>query len=75
MPVTLALQTQIAALQARIDAVAANASPEDVVMLARQLTAYSWEDRLEDCKVSDEAKHDSRELSIAVWLYDQEAKS
>lgn len=37
---------------------------EEVVMLARQLTAYSWEDRLEDCKVSDEAKH-----------YDQEAKS
>ena len=31
---------------------------EEVVMLARQLTAYAWEDRLEDCKVSDEAKHD-----------------
>ena len=41
----------------------------------RQLTAYAWEDRLEDCEVSDSAKHDSRELSTAVWLYDQEAKS
>lgn len=48
---------------------------EEVVMLARQLTAYSWEDRLEDCKVSDAAKHDSRELSIAVWLYDRETRS
>lgn len=47
---------------------------EEVVMLARQLTSYAWEDRLEDCKVSDEAKHDSRELSIAIWLYDQETK-
>ena len=47
---------------------------QEVVMLARQLTAYVWEDRLEDCKVSDAAKHDSRELSIAIWLYDQEAK-
>lgn len=46
---------------------------EEVVMLARQLTAYSWEDRLEDCEVSDEAKHDSRELCTAVWLYDQES--
>jgi len=48
---------------------------EDVVLMARQLTAYAWEDRLEDCEVSDSAKHDSRELSTAVWLYDQEAKS
>jgi hypothetical protein len=47
---------------------------EEVVMLARQLTAYSWEDRLEDCEVSDSAKHDSRALRTAVWLYDQEAK-
>ena len=47
---------------------------EEVVMLARQLTAYAWEDRLEDCKVSDDAKQDSRELSTAVWLYDQETK-
>lgn len=47
---------------------------EEVVMLARQLTAYSWEDRLEDCKVSDAAKHDSRELCTAVWLYDQGSK-
>lgn len=47
---------------------------EDVVMLARQLTSYAWEDRLDDCKVSDEAKHDSRELSIAIWHYDQGAK-
>ena len=45
---------------------------EDVVLMARQLTAYAWEDRLEDCEVSDSAKHDSRELSTAVWLYDQE---
>ena len=38
--------------------------------------ADEWgEDRLEDCEVSDSAKHDSRELSTAVWLYDQEAKS
>jgi hypothetical protein len=44
---------------------------EEVVMLARQLTAYAWEDRLEDSKVSDDAKHDSRELGTAVWLYDQ----
>jgi len=48
---------------------------EDVVLMARQLTAYAWEDRLEDCEVSDSAKHDSRELSTAVWLYDQKAKS
>ena len=48
---------------------------EEVVMMARQLTAYAWEDRLEDCAVSDSAKHDSRELSTAVWLYDQETKS
>jgi hypothetical protein len=48
---------------------------EEVVMLARQLTAYSWEDRLEDCEVSDAAKHDSRELSTAIWFYDQEEKS
>ena len=48
---------------------------EEVVMMARQLVAYAWEDRLEDCEVSDNAKHDSRELSTAVWLYDQEAKS
>ena len=48
---------------------------EEVVLMARQLTAYAWEDRLEDCEVSDSAKHDSRELSTAVWLYDQEAKS
>ena len=48
---------------------------EEVVMMARQLTAYAWEDRLEDCAVSDSAKHDSRELSIAVWHYDQETKS
>ena len=47
---------------------------EEVVMLARQLTAYAWEDRLEDCKVSDDAKQDSSELSTAVWLYDQETK-
>jgi outer membrane murein-binding lipoprotein Lpp len=47
---------------------------EEVVMLARQLTAYSWEDRLDDCEVSDAARQDSRELSIAVWLYDQEFK-
>ena len=45
---------------------------EEVVMLARQLTSYSWVDRLEDCKVSDDAKHDSRELGIAIWLYDQD---
>ena len=48
---------------------------EEVVMMARQLTAYSWEDRLEDCKVSDDAKHDSRELATAIWLYDQAEKS
>jgi hypothetical protein len=48
---------------------------EEVVMLARQLTAYAWEDRLEDCKVSDDAKHDARELGIAVWHYDQAEKS
>ena len=48
---------------------------KDVVLMARQLTAYAWEDRLEDCEVSDSAKHDSRELGTAVWLYDQEAKS
>jgi hypothetical protein len=47
---------------------------DEVVKLARQLMAYSWEDRLEDCKVSDDVKHDSRELSIAIWLYDQEHK-
>lgn len=46
---------------------------EEVVMMARQLTAYSWEDRLEDCAVSDDARHDSGELSTAIWLYDQEA--
>ena len=41
MAVTLALQTQIAALQSRIDAVAANASAEDVVMLAKAIEAIS----------------------------------
>ena len=41
MAVTLALQTQITALQARIDAVAANASPEDVVMLAKAIEAIA----------------------------------
>lgn len=41
MAVTLALQTQITALQARIDAVAENASPEDVVMLAKAIEAIS----------------------------------
>lgn len=48
---------------------------EEVVMLARKLTAYDWGDRLEDCKVSDDVKHDSRELGIAVWLYDQETNA
>jgi len=51
-----------------------NAKAFDVVTLARQLTSYQWEDRLDDSKVSDDAKHDSRELSIAVWLFDQEEK-
>ncbi len=46
---------------------------EEVVLMARQLTAYAWEDRLEDCAVSDSAKRDLRELSTAIWLYDQEA--
>ncbi len=41
MAVTPALQTQIAALQSRIDAVSANASPEDVVMLAKAIEAIS----------------------------------
>lgn len=44
---------------------------EEIVGLARTLTSYAWEDRLEDCKVSDDARHDSGELSTAVWLYDQ----
>lgn len=48
---------------------------EVVVMMARQLTAYAWEDSLVDCKVSDDAKRDSHELGTAVWLYDQEPKS
>ena len=39
---------------------------EEVVMMARQLTAYAWEDRLEDCEVSDSAKHDSRDRKSVV---------
>lgn len=39
MPVSLALQTQISAIKARIDAVAASATPEDIVMLAKAIEA------------------------------------
>ena len=46
---------------------------DEVVMLARKLGAYSWEDRLDDSRVSDDAKHDARELSIAVYLYDRDS--
>lgn len=46
---------------------------EEVVMLARQLGSYAWEDRLDDSKVSDDAKEDARELGTAVFLYDRAA--
>ena len=48
---------------------------ERVVKMARQLVSYEWEARLDDSKVSDEAKHDARELSYAVYEYDRTAKS
>jgi hypothetical protein len=54
---------------ARLRALVAKA--EDVVDQARTLTSYSWEDRLEDCRVSGDARIDSRELGIAVWHYDR----
>ncbi len=38
-------------------------------------TWWEWEARLDDSKVSDEAKHDARELSYAVYEYDRAAKS
>lgn len=47
---------------------------EEIVLLARELTSYAWEDRLKDCKVSDDAKHDSRKLGTAVWRYYQDVK-
>lgn len=50
-------------------------SAEEVVTQARQLVAYSWEDRLDDSRVSDDAKQDARELEIAVWHYDQRIKT
>jgi hypothetical protein len=43
----------------------------DVVALARELNAYDWGSRLDDSRTSENAKNDARELSIAVWLYDQ----
>ena len=61
---------------ARIERLAARlAAAGDVVKMARQLVSYEWEARLDDSKVSDEAKHDARELSYAVYEYDRTAKS
>lgn len=70
------LREQVAALTARVAALEARVGKaEEVVTQARQLTAYDWESRLDDSETSDDAKRDSRELSIAVWHYDRSTES
>ena len=61
---------------ARIECLVARlAAAGDVVKMARQLVSYDWEARLDDSETSDAAKHDSRELSYAIYEYDRTAKS
>lgn len=48
MPVALAMQTQIAAIKARIDAITPTATPEDIVMLSKAVEAISGQ-----CSVFD----------------------
>lgn len=61
---------------ARIERLVARlAAAGHVVKMARQLVSYDWEARLDDSKTSDAAKHDSRELSYAVYEYDRTARS
>ena len=55
--------------------VARFAAAGDVVKMARQLVSYDWEARLDDSATSDDAKHDARELSYAIYEYDRSAKS
>lgn len=42
----------------------------EVLVLVRQLDKYDWQSRLDVSRASDEAKEDWREVSIALWLYD-----
>ena len=70
------LSSQVEAMAMRIDSLAARlAAAGDVVKMARQLVSYEWEARLDNSKVSDDAKHDARELSYAIYEYDRTAKS
>lgn len=48
MPVALAMQTQIAAIKARIDAITPTATPEDIVMLSKAVEAIGGQ-----CSVFD----------------------
>ena len=74
MAVTPALQTQIAALQARIDAVAPNASPEDVVMLAKAIEAIAGQATVFDVIAYGDAQKGALALALTEALAALEAQ-
>jgi hypothetical protein len=74
MAVTPALQTQIAALQARIDAVAPNASPEDVVMLAKAIEAISGQASVFDVIAYGDTQKSALALALTEALATLESK-
>lgn len=74
MAVTPALQTQIAALQARIDAVAPNASPEDVVMLAKAIEAISGQATVFDVIAYGDTQKSALALALTEALAALEAQ-
>ena len=56
MPISTPLQTQIEAIQARINTVAPNATPEDLVMLAKAIEAIAGQATVIDVVAAGDAK-------------------
>jgi hypothetical protein len=66
MAVTPALQTQIAAIQARIDTLASTATPEDVVMLAKAIEAVAGQATVFDLKAYAQTLAEGLDAQIAT---------
>ncbi len=66
MPIATQLQTQIAAIKARIDTVAATATPEDIVMLAKAVEAIAGQVTVFDVMAAGEERLAEVEAGIST---------
>lgn len=68
MPIALPLQQQILAIQSRIDALAATAAPDDIVMLAKAVEAIAGQATILDVMAAGETKVAEVHTAIADVL-------